>query len=205
MGRTRKYLQPDEVPEEWRDFIDFAKQDTRHTCKRWRLYVWVQCPDCREWRWVMVKRLRPGRHQAKSLLCKSCFMRQLQNIHTPSIPGGYVTNHGYRRFAVKELPPEDQALASQMLVSRGRPRSGMDEHRLVAARCLGRPLAGDEHVHHRDGAGLNNAPDNLMIVSRALHYHLTQLERLAAAEALTVFTADGEPYRARARVVFERA
>ena len=69
---------------------------------------------------------------------------------------------------------------------------------------MGRLLEGSEYVHHLDGVRDGNEPDNLMVVSRALHYHLTQLERLAACEVLTAFTADGPPYQVRARVVFER-
>lgn len=41
------------------------------------------------------------------------------------------------------------------------------EHRLVMARLLGRPLAPDESVHHRDGDRLRNDPANLELWSSA--------------------------------------
>lgn len=49
------------------------------------------------------------------------------------------------------------------------------EHRLVAARMLGRPLRTDEIVHHKDGNGLNNEPENLEVLSKGEHTteHLT--------------------------------
>jgi hypothetical protein len=43
------------------------------------------------------------------------------------------------------------------------------EHRLVMERMLGRPLTSDEIVHHRDGNGLNNLPENLRLVDRVEH------------------------------------
>jgi hypothetical protein len=43
------------------------------------------------------------------------------------------------------------------------------EHRLVAAKMLGRSLEPGEEVHHRDRNKQNNAPDNLEIVNDALH------------------------------------
>lgn len=46
------------------------------------------------------------------------------------------------------------------------------EHRLVMEQHLGRKLAPDEHVHHRDRDTLNNALDNLEILSRSEHARL---------------------------------
>jgi hypothetical protein len=46
------------------------------------------------------------------------------------------------------------------------------EHRLVIERNLGRSLNRHEIVHHKDGNGLNNNPDNLQIVSTATHNKL---------------------------------
>jgi hypothetical protein len=43
------------------------------------------------------------------------------------------------------------------------------EHRLVAEEMLGRLLADDEVVHHRDGNRQNNTPDNLVVMKRAEH------------------------------------
>jgi len=43
------------------------------------------------------------------------------------------------------------------------------EHREVAEHWLGRALRPDEHVHHEDGNGLNNSPDNLIVLTRGAH------------------------------------
>lgn len=43
------------------------------------------------------------------------------------------------------------------------------EHRLVMSRVLGRTLRADEHIHHIDENPVNNAPENLMIVTPEEH------------------------------------
>lgn len=45
----------------------------------------------------------------------------------------------------------------------------MYEHRYVAAIKIGRALRSDEEVHHIDGDGWNNHPDNLEVMSRKEH------------------------------------
>lgn len=46
-------------------------------------------------------------------------------------------------------------------------------HRVLAAELLARPLLPGEVVHHRDGDGMNNAPDNLLVLpSQRYHAHL---------------------------------
>ncbi|MEF2277025.1 HNH endonuclease [Deinococcus sp. YIM 134068] len=43
-------------------------------------------------------------------------------------------------------------------------------HRQLAAEILGRPLRPEEVVHHRDGNGLNNAPENLEVLPDQRHH-----------------------------------
>lgn len=46
---------------------------------------------------------------------------------------------------------------------------GRHLHRVVAEKILGRPLRKGEIVHHIDGNHLNNAPDNLQVMTRSEH------------------------------------
>ena len=67
---------------------------------------------------------------------------------------------GYRACTVKEDGVKRTAL----------------EHREVMESALGRPLAPSEIVHHKDGNKLNNAPDNLELMSvsdHTSHHHAT--------------------------------
>ena len=66
-------------------------------------------------------------------------------------------SHGYRWRVV---PPE-----LRHLVPPG--RQADFEHRLVMAQALGRPLKGDESVHHRNGDRLDNRLENLELWSSA--------------------------------------
>lgn len=61
------------------------------------------------------------------------------------------------------------------------------EHRLVAAAALGRFLAPGEHVHHIDLDALNNAPENLVIVTPTQHgriHRFIDYRDMAPAEAV---------------------
>lgn len=59
-------------------------------------------------------------------------------------------------------------------------RNGRHEHRVVAEQMLGRPLRTDEVVHHKDGDGRNNSPDNLEVMTQNEHAKLHSDEMLDA-------------------------
>jgi hypothetical protein len=73
----------------------------------------------------------------------ACMWAARKGANNPAYKGGYVAR-GYRRISVD----------GKMVL----------EHRHVMEGVLGRPLLPGEIVHHRDGDGLNNAPDNLELL-----------------------------------------
>lgn len=58
----------------------------------------------------------------------------------------------------------------------------IDEHRLVVEQAIGRKLLSTEIVHHKDGNKLNNAIENLEIMSRSEHARLHTAGRHLAQE-----------------------
>jgi len=55
-------------------------------------------------------------------------------------------------------------------------------HRLIAEIILGRKLHPDEQVHHLDGNGLNNHPDNLEVMFASEHGRLSGERRRKTEE-----------------------
>jgi hypothetical protein len=53
-----------------------------------------------------------------------------------------------------------------------------DEHRLVMEQILGRPLTGNETVHHLNGDGLDNSPENLCVMPQWTHAKLHSAGRV---------------------------
>lgn len=58
----------------------------------------------------------------------------------------------------------------------------MDEHRYVMERYLGRQLARDEVVHHKDGDKSNNEIDNLELMSLSEHTRQHQMGNVPSDE-----------------------
>lgn len=76
--------------------------------------------------------------------------KQIKGENHPSWKGGrYVTSEGYVKIRTQEFP---EMRGSHPYIP---------EHRLVMARCLGRPLTSREQVHHKNGNKGDNRIENL--------------------------------------------
>lgn len=78
-------------------------------------------------------------------------------------PGPIISSQGYVKIRVGRDHPRADANGYAY------------EHILVAEEMLGRRLAIDEVVHHRDGNKRNNTPDNLAVVTRTEHAAIHRL------------------------------
>jgi hypothetical protein len=93
-------------------------------------------------------------------LCRAHYRRLMDTGDTRAdepirVIGLGAVSHGYRTIRVP---------AELLHLSGGDKR--IAEHRLVMAQLLGRPLAQDESVHHKNGDRLDNRPENLELWSR---------------------------------------
>ena len=74
--------------------------------------------------------------------------------------GTYIKRSGYRLILMRDHP-------------RANHMGYVLEHILIAEKALGKPLPEDAVIHHMDGNGLNNSPENLVICQdQAFHRRL---------------------------------
>ena len=87
----------------------------------------------------------------------------------PPFSGGVSINYPHSKNDVNGKPRHKPAKYLQ--ISAG-PQRGKYVHDLIMEAKLGRELEKDETVEHKDGDGLNVAPDNLIVVTRRVNTHL---------------------------------
>lgn len=165
MARELKYLKPEEVPEEWREYYDFERQRVLSVGRgEARLRIWTTCPDCGKSMWRLVTNVRCGR--APTARCKGCAAAQQRGPRHGCWAGGrHITHQGYVSLSMSLLSGPDLALVRP----RGPRTRTIDEHRLVMARHLGRPLRPGEVVHHRNGIRDDNRLENLQLCTTNSH------------------------------------
>ncbi len=123
-----------------------------------RLPEFCSVPDCG--RKPLANKLYQGQYRA---FCSMHFQRIYKAPHRLSVaqrlirkPGEGTISRGYHIIRVNG--------------------HSVAEHRYVMEQVLGRPLAKDEHVHHRNGNRLDNRPENLIMLSneehKLLHYRV---------------------------------
>lgn len=91
-------------------------------------------------------------------------------------------NNGYLCFYDKDHPLATEACQYRVFL-----------HRHIASIKIGRWLSTEEHVHHIDENKLNNAPDNLEVLTRSEHSkrHMGELPNATCKECGKEFKARG--------------
>ena len=141
---------------------------TRAPSQSGRAYTVLATCKCGVQRWVQTH-FAPQR-----ALCASCSLAlAIGGDKHPKWKGGHLTGTGYRMIRI----PPDHPMIGMAEVSNRLGWGKVLEHRLVAAMVLGRALEAWEQVHHIDGDKLNNAPENLQVVTPDKHSAITALQR----------------------------
>jgi hypothetical protein len=139
--------------------------------------VWHACENCGATRWVLLRKGLP-----QSRLCYRCGVRA-PNTHPKRGPdnprwrgGRKITPAGYVAVRLGKDDPLYKMVGRNGYVL---------EHRLVMARALGRCLATNEEVHHKNRDKSDNKLENLELLDKSNHMiqHHKELDRLLQENA----------------------
>lgn len=110
----------------------------------------VKCDYCKT---IVSKSRRELEKYDKHFCSNDCKHRYFTERNNPMWNGGTSVQKGY---VMKRKSVSDKTRYTR-------------EHRIVAARMLGRNLKTNEVVHHKDGNRANNDPSNLEVMTRSEH------------------------------------
>jgi len=139
--------------------------------KETRRHIWVQCPICKQERWMQERNFIRGGSTGLCLNCCHTGTNDNKLDKHPNWKGGKWLQRGY---VMTHLKPDD--FFYPMATKAGH----VMEHRLVMAKHLGRWLHLWETVHHKNGIKNDNRIENLQLASTDGHYATTRLRKKIA-------------------------
>lgn len=163
---NRKVLQPKDVPQEWRKYINWDDRGNRIQDRY--AAVWVSCPQCGKKRLVPETVLRTKKNQ--SVLCVSCASSNRSGPNNVMWAGGkFKDKGGYVNVHLCLFEGRAREIAEQMADKRGS-CGYVSGHRINMAIHLNRSLTKDEVVHHKDGNRAHNDISNLELLTKKTHF-----------------------------------
>ena len=197
MGRPTRFLEPEEVPENIRQFLDFDSQCTEFYSNHYQTLIVRTCKDCGERRKVPIANIR-AKGDAYTARCSSCSCSwKNKNVPRhryagPEHPlwkgGHYEHPSGYSLVHLANFGPREQKIIACMTDK----DKYIKKHRAVMALHLGRALLESEVVHHKDGNKANNLLSNLELRTTKTHgtghgspYYQLWQESLAEVDKLS--------------------
>lgn len=126
-------------------------------------YIYTPCEVCNTPNWVSLYHINRGEYT----ICMPCRSKSRSGSRSREKShrwkgGTYTNKNGYKWVTLK---PDDPL----MVMARKKGSARIQEHRLVMARSLGRPLDKQEVVHHKNGIKNDNRLDNLELTTNGQH------------------------------------